>query len=442
MSQRARRIATGLALAALAVLVFIAKRKRLLGSGVALAAVSVYIGSSSIPGGGGEPEPGTAHVWVDTDGGGTCDRSSSAVAWNDATDCGSFDAGLEEASAGDTVIARGGDYGSQSISVSKASETTLICAEGTKINVGTNANQGMFIVADHLTVDGCSVAGTLANVRINGSNVVWRNAYLGVENGIGGLRNCTTNLPFEVVGVDGIGMDTLLVQDVVFWPSELDETAGCPTPPPHHETIRLDSRGDGGAVHDITFDRVYLVGGDESNTSALFITKVFEEGVGTPVDPYNIVIQNSIFGTTNADYSVYSHSGVAECIGWEFSYNTFAQTNFFDGCNTTEDVTWTGNLGPRPSFVECWGTYAFNVWQHEFDSSNCGASDSWVAGDSFSTNALGLDANWRLEAGSDAIDAGETPGASDVCTGDLGSVDIDGETRPAGSVCDAGADER
>jgi hypothetical protein len=49
MSRRARRIATGLALAALAVLVFIAKRKRLLGSGVALAAVSVYIGSATIP---------------------------------------------------------------------------------------------------------------------------------------------------------------------------------------------------------------------------------------------------------------------------------------------------------------------------------------------------------------------------------------------------------
>jgi hypothetical protein len=52
MSQRARRIATGLALAALAVLVFIAKRKRLLGSGVALAAVSVYVGSATIPGAG------------------------------------------------------------------------------------------------------------------------------------------------------------------------------------------------------------------------------------------------------------------------------------------------------------------------------------------------------------------------------------------------------
>lgn len=390
------------------------------------------------------PGPGEANVWVDTDGGGTCDRSVSAVSWNDSTDCGTFDAAFDEASSGDTIIARGGDYGSQSISGTKASETTLECEAGTKIDVGTNDNEGMFISADHLTVDGCSVEGTLANVRINGSNIVWRNAYLGVENGVGGPRNCETNLPFEVVGVGGVGMDTLLVQDVVFWPSTVDETAGCPTPPPHVETIRLDSRGNGGTVHDITLDRVYLVEGDESNTSAIFITKVFEEGVSTPVDPYNIVIQNSIIGTTNANYGLYAHSGVAECIGWEFSYNTFAQTSFFDGCNTTEDITWTGNIGPRASFDECWGTYVQNVWQHEFDSSNCGATDEWVSGNSFSTDSLGLDANWHLEAGSPAINEGETPGASDVCTGALGSVDIDGDTRPFGGSgnCDAGADER
>jgi len=56
---------------------------------------------------------------------------------------------------------------------------------------------------------------------------------------------------------------------------------------------------------------------------------------------------------------------------------------------------------------------------------------------SFSISALGLDANLKLLAGSPAIDAAETAG---YCTSTL-KRDFDGEARPMGSACDAGADE-
>jgi hypothetical protein len=60
-----------------------------------------------------------------------------------------------------------------------------------------------------------------------------------------------------------------------------------------------------------------------------------------------------------------------------------------------------------------------------------------VTGDSFSTDQLGLDTDETLLAGSPAIDAGEA-----MCVATSGGFDFEGDARPLGSACDAGADER
>ena len=81
------------------------------------------------------------------------------------------------------------------------------------------------------------------------------------------------------------------------------------------------------------------------------------------------------------------------------------------------------------------------MWQDSSDIT-CDPSDTWVEGTRYGIDEFNLDADYRPNSGSVVIDAGETPGASDYCTGDLGSVDRDDNPRPVGSRCDSGAFER
>jgi hypothetical protein len=60
------------------------------------------------------PAAGTAHVWVDTNGG-SCARSASTAGYADGQACGSLDAAYRVVRPGDTVLIRGGTYGEQTI---------------------------------------------------------------------------------------------------------------------------------------------------------------------------------------------------------------------------------------------------------------------------------------------------------------------------------------
>jgi hypothetical protein len=56
------------------------------------------------------PPPGTAHLWIDASGG-SCTRSATPAAYNDATACGTLDAAYDRSACGDTVNLRPGGYG-------------------------------------------------------------------------------------------------------------------------------------------------------------------------------------------------------------------------------------------------------------------------------------------------------------------------------------------
>jgi hypothetical protein len=97
-----------------------------------------------------------------------------------------------------------------------------------------------------------------------------------------------------------------------------------------------------------------------------------------------------------------------------------------------------GNLGQRASY-HCYGGVVFtdNVWFTDWSGSTpakCSTTDSALAGGSSAVGFVdlaGLDLH--LTAGSPAIDAGSPS--------DFAAADIDGQTRPAGALPDAGADE-
>jgi hypothetical protein len=70
----------------------------------------------------------TANLWVDTNGG-TCTRSGSLVAWNDATACASMQAALTASAAGDTIVIKNGNYANQTLSTSGKASVVSFYAE-------------------------------------------------------------------------------------------------------------------------------------------------------------------------------------------------------------------------------------------------------------------------------------------------------------------------
>ena len=100
--------------------------------------------------------PGTANLWVDTNGG-TCTRSSTAVAYVDPAGCGSVNAAYQAASPGDVVLWKGGTYGKQTIGVSAsktnaASDVTVQTAPGEQVTLTADLE----ILGSHLIISGAS----------------------------------------------------------------------------------------------------------------------------------------------------------------------------------------------------------------------------------------------------------------------------------------------
>lgn len=70
----------------------------------------------------------TANIWVDTTGG-TCTRQASLAIYSDAAACGSMQAAMTAAQAGDTVVIKCGTYSSQTISSGTKSSVVSFYAE-------------------------------------------------------------------------------------------------------------------------------------------------------------------------------------------------------------------------------------------------------------------------------------------------------------------------
>ena len=113
------------------------------------------------------PVAGMANVWVDLNGG-SCVRPVTAVAYIDATACGSFDAAYDRAAPGDVIEIVGGTYPRQALTGDKGSTTRVVLRTAAGQNVVVNGN--LDISADYASVIGPMTITAGVDIDANGQS--------------------------------------------------------------------------------------------------------------------------------------------------------------------------------------------------------------------------------------------------------------------------------
>jgi hypothetical protein len=381
-----------------------------------------------------------ANLWVDTNGG-TCTRSATPVAYNDSVACGSFDAAWDAASAGDTIRVKAATYPAQIVDGNKTSETKIIGEDGTRVagvaacaqafgsdgafcanadfmtleNVtidalnNQNVSSGSQINASNVTYHNVNIFGDYVSISIDGPNFTWQHGSHGQDGIDGKPRTCefSAGEPVWIFAANAT-LDDIRFNPKKIQPGGVNNYCGADVTP-HLETIRTES----GAIN-TTIKNSWFVAGSDAGSGHIFTS------TGAP----GLKLINNVFEPVNGSYSIQAASSACD---WTVAYNTFEQGVVL-GCQSSS--TWVGNLGV--SFPGCEGTHTKNVWQ---DTGTCG-TDTFIG-----SQSLGIGSGGHLIDGSPAIDAAETAGATDYCTHSLGALDFEGEIRPSGAACDAGADE-
>jgi hypothetical protein len=455
---------------------FVAARRWLLtgtlAAGTALAATTLTLNVGDP--GGGEAPAGTAHLWVDTTGG-SCLRSASPDGYVDGEACSSLDAAQDASSGGDTVRIVDGTYGAQDITGSKASTVTYIGeskagvvftgALGLETNVTihdvtvSNDSHNFEAIIPDNTVDAKLVnvdaLGDYVSVEVYAvTRFQWIGGSFGDFDGSIQERHCAGSpdvaagdkLPFRI-GENSVG--PILIEGMHFSEmdatNESDGTNGCSGDNFHLEVWRIDD-----AVDDVTFRNNIIDQCPGCNTALILVSN---HGDGPPEDL-------SFVGNMLENGKVFEIETFA-CVNYLFAYNSIEGTWSAINCSSYTNMRWVGNIVRHPGFgtPSCSNaTFTDNVWQAGGDP-GCNTGDDsgneWVADDGGSScninnpcvDNLGFlsDTDLHLTGSSPAVNSGETPGASDICTDTsiMGTTgDVDGDVRPLDSVCDAGADER
>ena len=442
------------------------------GAFVSVAAIIAAWVAIGVGGGGGTPTPtptptpvpDLANIFV-VEGGGACagGRSATPIAYaaSDSPDrrCGSFDQAWDVVSAGDTAIIKNGTYSRQFITGDKASDTKLIGeSKAGVIITDTGADcrpafgaetimcpDGNNIWIENVTVDANANDGPAAGSLIAGQNVTYKNVDilgqwpdLSVGSVVAECTGCDAtgftwdggtygdpNPPPRPCGADGVPngepvwvyYPNVTINGVSFNKQTvvLEITSGgtcAPDDNKHLEFFRLESGAD-----NLTISNNKMLCGSDSGSGYIFAS------VG---DATGLKILGNYF--CNNDASTWVQIGSSPC-GYIVAYNTFSGD---DGSSWGCQPTYTGNLGP--AVQNCSGSNVKNVWG---GSGSCG-TDTFVG-----STSLGVGIDGTIAGSSPAVNAAEIPGASDVCTNPslINSLDFNGDVRPFGSACDAGADE-
>lgn len=388
-----------------------------------------------------------------------CTSASSA--------CATIDGAWDKCSPGDTIIIKAGDYtskGSQIINGDKASPGCTVTGEnGTTVgpletdgqyltlqNVTVNAGNshgsgGWGVGASNITLKNVNLHGPYVSVSISGvSNIQWLGGELGQHGVVGGKRQVCSGGAGDPEPVQIGDADHILIEGVTFHPQDSDITpVPCSSNGYHLEIIRLDGGTSFFTLRKSVFDPESKANGVVgTGTASIFITT---PNAGTDL-PHDLTFVNNFFGNANAPSGTFDiHENVTNCQNITVAYNTMLNGDGAWQCTTFNTLKFIGNVGPRAA-SPCTGVYTKNVWQDNVDYASgalgsfyvCG-TDKVVIGQRYGTEALGLASDgFHLASNSPAINAAESGG---YCTSTLGSIDFDGDTRPQGGACDAGADE-
>jgi hypothetical protein len=404
---------------------------------LAFASVGGYILLSSQAAG------STANLWVDTNGG-SCTRQSTAGNYVDAQACGSFDAAYHAANPGDLVLVQSGNYGDQSLSAdgTKAAggaRVVIAPATGATVVVGSKPLSTTIQTSEGLDVEGANaitfqdfiVRGDVtANAGANNityQNITTNNGVFGIYGGLnisfigGGYGNVSRYNGRFYESANGVHNQNIVVDGITVHDITSDDLNCC------HVTGLLVADADGIVIKNSKFYNNY----------------VFDLELGVFLDQVlnNVTVENNTFGSgTNGvpfSSSLAENTNTTSWNNLNVRNNTALVAMRHPDCSGgCTNVRYSGNISPLtasyPSAcVNSPGiTYSHNVWTG--GAGTCSASDKAVANAGL-VNSNISPPDLHLTSSSPAIDAGDPTNCP--------ATDIDGQARPNGTTCDAGADE-
>jgi hypothetical protein len=410
------------------------------------------------------PNGPTANLWVVPSGSGTCSPAHPAVDYSTALSSNSvcslaqnaqvfqLAASRADSSQADIIRVKPGSYGSQTVTETKSSPGISIIGEDkptttlSSLGIGLSKNDitgaiggknGAWIKFQDIKITGTvgfeDVGGgfphdiNLQNVDAvgggfwdGGKNITWKGGRIGPgwwACNPSGTSNCHGDGwvvlqgspdPLDNITFDGLTFDSIKIDPTCLLPIHPGND------PCHVEVIRLDDGASNITIKNSIFTN------NIPNTA-----QIFTGSRGGLSSVNGLVLENNFFGdATNAGLT--AGSG---CRNLKIRYNTWKSTMNLGGCTSAStSVIVTGNLGngscsPGGGTI----TYSNNVWGNV---GACGNSDLGNQTITYASDGIHL-----TSSSINAIDKGGTS-----CSATTPS-DIDGDTRPQGLACDAGADE-
>jgi hypothetical protein len=411
---------------------------------------------------------GTANLWVDP-AGGFCTRQATAGVYADAQPCPSLSAAYQAAACGDTVIVRGGSYGGQTISHRAAldactAQVSYSNAAGEKVIVNGALS---FSAAMHVAVVADARANFLVTVGAKGQGTA---LIIGSSGSTRSTDITVKNINFDG-GLNIESVNGAVIENNDFGPTYTTSSSNnesqfwWKTPGLPANTNVMFAYN---FVHDATSDGV-------GHTSCLMVpwlinstfrgntfVRCDNEGIlvkagWTGSSPWlrNLTIEDNVFGAACSTCGVGPDAGMSiNTNGAEGTvsnpYQGFVIRNnsyhdpigFNNGNGTTfSNSFFTGNIVPQTKDARTGATCAngltsaFNVFPGS--GAMCGTNAVRISSYPYvnPTDTPSLDYHLAGASGADnavpmSVPAGCAP------------KDIDGQARPMGAACDAGADER